>query len=118
MADQVRSKPGRGEISERVHRYVTAAVEAEADQLRAITSQGSRNVTLFQAAIKLGQLVGAGLLTQPDAETVLRDATAHHPAIGGGYTHSQINATIASGITKGIREPRQLPTDLLTGSRP
>lgn len=99
------------DASERVRAYVEAAVSGEIRRLAEATAPGNRNHTLLLASIALGQLVGARLLDQTSAEQTLWDACQHH--IGAGaYTPNQATATIASGINRGIREPRTLPHNL------
>lgn len=93
--------------SPRVDRYVSAAVDGE---LRRVVSacEGRRNDALFVASVAIGQLVGAELMSRAEAETTLELAANGHLA-AGAYSQSQARKTIASGLTRGQREPRQLP---------
>ncbi len=98
--------------SDRVKRYVAAALNSELDRL-ATTSEGQRNHTLFTASIAVGQLVGAALLPATEAEEALEQAAASHVA-AGAYSSGQARKTIASGLRRGQREPRRLPANLTT----
>jgi hypothetical protein len=85
-------------------RYVMAAVERE---LAAVSGakEGDRNVTLHQAAIKLGTLAAAGAIAQSAAETVLFSA-----AISAGLPADEIRKTLASGLKFGVQHPRPVPS--------
>jgi len=89
---------------ERLNRYVAAAVAAEC---RKVTQahQGSRNHTLFCAAVALGQLVAGGALPEETAHHALTTSAAVHVA-AGGFTAAEAEATIRSGFTTGARNPR------------
>ncbi len=63
-------------------------------------SQGSRNNTLNDAAYKVGGLVGAGRLSQGDAEAALLSA-----ALACGLEEVAARKTIASGLNAGIAKP-------------
>ncbi len=69
---------------------------------------GTRNQTLFTAAVALGQLVGGGLVDAYTVRDHLRRAVADHIA-AGAFTASEADATISSGLTRGILEPRTGP---------
>jgi hypothetical protein len=91
-------------------RYVTSAVQGEVQRVMDARSQGQgRNDTLNRSAFILGTLVGAGALDQLDAENALTQA-----AYAVGLDHDsnsnprQIEATIRSGLTAGMRNPRRL----------
>ncbi|MEL7208326.1 MAG: bifunctional DNA primase/polymerase [Actinomycetota bacterium] len=105
-----RTAPGF-EQSERVRRYIDAALDNSAAQLQSVNAIGTRNRTLFEVARSLGQLVGAGALAETTAERVLWANTTHFLTLGR-CTQSELAATIASGLRSGRRMPRQLPTDL------
>ena len=81
--------------------YAMAAWRGEQAAVRA-APVGERNATLNTAALKLGQLVGAGALARQDVEVALRDA-----ARDVGLEDREIAATIRSGIEAGIADPRQ-----------
>lgn len=89
-------------------RYAAAAIAGETARVR-MAPAGTRNQTLFTAAVALGQLVGGGLV---DAHTVrdhLRRAVADHIR-AGAFTVGEADATISSGLTRGILEPRTGPS--------
>lgn len=88
----------------RLDRYVAAAIEGETHRIHA-APEGSRNQTLFTSSVALGQLVGADLLDQDHAQAVLLDA-AHPHLAAGAYSRRQAEATIASGLRRGIQQPR------------
>ena len=68
---------------------------------------GGRNTALHTAAVKLGTLVGAGLLTEYEAERVLLEA-----ARASGYISTdgerQARKTVTSGLRWGIAHPREV----------
>ncbi len=68
--------------------------------------KGTRNDTLNQAAIALGELVGAGYLTQSEVENALFDAAADYRSDDGD---GAAMSTIASGMKKGMAQPRHKP---------
>lgn len=82
--------------------YVRAALEAERDNV-ANAPQGVRNHTLNAAAFSLGTLVGAGVL---DSETVYETLLSAASACGLGDRES--HRTIASGLSSGIKNPREV----------
>lgn len=88
----------------RLARYAQAALEREAATVTA-APQGQRNHTLNRAAYNLGTLVGAGALDPHLVETSLA-----HAAEAAGLGPRETIATIQSGLTNGIAQPRQLPT--------
>jgi hypothetical protein len=83
-------------------RYTAAALDGET-RLVAETREGGRNHQLNISAMKLGQLVGAGLLDRGTAEAELTRA-----ALAAGLEPHAIRATINSGMTFGIANPRQV----------
>lgn len=92
----------------RLARYAQAALEGEIATV-ASAVQGQRNHVLNRAAYKLGTLVGAGALDQGLAETSLSEA-----AQTAGLCPKEAEATIRSGLTDGIANPRELPTSTST----
>jgi hypothetical protein len=84
----------------RARRYFDAAVARELEQV-ARARPGTRNDTLNRAAFRLGQLAGAGLGTLDELAKQLRDA-----ALRSGLPESEADATIASGLSAGARQPR------------
>jgi hypothetical protein len=86
--------------------YVRAAVEGEVVNVIG-ASIGSRNQTLHRAAVKLGTLVGAGVLAEHEAIDVLVEAAgaSGYVSTDGERTARQ---TIQSGLAWGVRHPRQV----------
>ena len=80
---------------------VPAIVAREARRVRTALV-GSRNSALNTAAFLIGKLVGAGKITEADGWGILQTAAKKH--IGDhGFTYSEMNRTIWSGLTAGIR---------------
>lgn len=88
----------------RLRRYVWSAVQGEHDNVAA-AGEGSRNQTLYKAAVKLGSLVGAGMLDEPDAREAL---LAGAQAATDPLPEWEARRTIDSGLQYGIAHPRQL----------
>jgi hypothetical protein len=89
----------------RVPAYVAAAVAGEA-QAVSHARTGTRNHTLFRAAVNLGQLVGAGLLDEATAEEALLAAAARHVGFEG-FTNTEAHRTVSNGLRRGVRNPRR-----------
>ena len=85
-------------------RYAASALDGECRAVAGM-AEGGRNDRLNIAAVKLGSLVGAGLLS---AETVRAELTAAAHACG--LDPMETRKTIASGMTFGIANPRQVET--------
>jgi hypothetical protein len=82
--------------------YVLAAVEGEAREV-AEARAGQRNNRLNQAAYRLGQLVGAGLVAEASVSAVLLAAAAV-----AGLSEREASATVRSGLRAGVRHPRDV----------
>jgi hypothetical protein len=82
--------------------YALAALNDEVDRLRN-AANGTRNNTANNAAFALGQLAGAGLLTESEIEQALLSA-----ALSAGLDEGEALTTIRSGIAAGARQPRQV----------
>ena len=82
--------------------YARAAVDREADEVAA-TQVGQRNHRLNTAAFSLGQLVGAGLISQDTVAQRLLNA-----ARVSGLSEHEALRTIDSGLRAGRAQPRQL----------
>jgi predicted P-loop ATPase len=82
--------------------YATRALEEECKKV-ANAGEGTRNHTLNGAAFSLGQIVGAGLLSEGDAERELWNA-----AMAAGLEEGETQKTIASGLRDGKQQPRQV----------
>jgi len=87
-------------------KYVMAALEGEVQRVLD-TGSGGRNHQLNRSAFALGQLVGAYLLSQLAAETALR-AAADAIGLMSDDGPRQVEATIASGLGAGIKQPRHV----------
>jgi len=83
--------------------YAAAALAGESATVAA-AQPGSRNHTLYTAALKLGGLVAAGALPENDVKVVL--ATA---AISAGLPEDEALKTLSSGLAAGMTTPRVLP---------
>jgi hypothetical protein len=101
----LRAPPPTG--TERVRKYVWAAVQGEHDRI-AGTPEGARNDTLHRAAVRLGGLVGAGVLDERDAYDALMAGVQASPQ---PLPEREADATITRGLAYGIRNPRQLHMD-------
>ena len=97
-------KPVRTEVAFRVGTnpipYGEAALKSEVSAVLN-AAEGVRNVTLNNAAMKLGTLVGGGVL---DAALVASSLLSAGLQIGLGQ--KECEATIRSGMTAGIQQPR------------
>jgi bifunctional DNA primase/polymerase-like protein len=82
--------------------YVVAAVEGEAREV-AQAPAGQRNNRLNLAAYRLGQLVGAALVSEAGVSAVLLAAAAT-----AGLAEHEARATVRSGLTAGARHPRDV----------
>ena len=88
--------------------YVRGAVDRETAQVAA-AAPGTSHATLLAAAGKLGQLVGAGALSEPDARAALLPAaTAHLGKWSCDCTEQSIRRTIDDGLRYGQQLPRRL----------
>jgi hypothetical protein len=83
--------------------WALAALRDEARRVAA-APEGSRNHTLNRAAFRLGQLAGGGLLPADEVSAALAAA-----ATQAGLPPAEADRTIRSGVTAGIRVPRQVP---------
>lgn len=81
-------------------RYADMALSYECRDIRT-ARQGNRNNQLFISARNIGQIVGDQMLMQSTAEAALLAA-----AVTAGLDEREALATINSGMTKGIAEPR------------
>jgi hypothetical protein len=61
---------------------------------------------LFHAAVRLGTLVGAGVLDEPDVHCQLRAAASVHNGIDR-FTAGEAERAIANGLRYGQARPRQ-----------
>jgi Bifunctional DNA primase/polymerase, N-terminal/D5 N terminal like len=96
---------GPGAFTDRGRAYAEAALRKECEAV-AGTGEGSRNDRLNAAALKLGQLVAGGLLSESEVRTGLEDAARQC-----GLPPREAKATIASGLRVGMRDPRGRPNN-------
>lgn len=87
-------------LGEAISAWVRAAILDEAARVRQ-APDGRRNATLNRAAFSLGQIVATGIV---DADTV-RQALSDS-ALTAGLGQREIDATIRSGLTAGLQQPR------------
>jgi putative DNA primase/helicase len=92
---------------DRVARYVCAAIEGECREVASMKPNTGRNHRLFVASAKLGELVGAGVLAIELAETALERAASDCGLIAEDGLRA-IQATIRSGLTRGVQNPREV----------
>ncbi len=93
----------------RVSAYAHAAFENELDAV-ARAPEGRRNDTLYQAALKLGTLAGAGRLPIAAIKAALMAAAAHNGLVQEDGARA-VSATIDSGLRSGFAHPRALPAE-------
>jgi len=84
--------------------YLRAILDGEAERVRT-AAPGSRNNALNIAAFLLGQLVAADVITEHEAWAILQTAAGKHIGIQG-FTESEMNRTIYSGLTGGMQRSR------------
>ena len=89
--------------------YVRAAVTGELARVRG-ARPGTRNTNLYIAAASLGQLAREGLLQTGWITTALHNAALEANIHGEANSGREIEATIRSGLNKGLREPRRTRT--------
>lgn len=80
--------------------YTEKALQDECDAI-ATAMDGEQNNTINVAAFNVGQLVGAGALSESEAREALRSA-----ARAGNHPESRALPTIESGLRAGMAEPR------------
>jgi len=85
--------------------YIAAAIEGETQRVRT-APRGRHNITLYLAAIALGQLVAGGALAETTARAALAQAAVGHVASPCKCTTPDIEATIVSGLRAGAKRPR------------
>jgi len=90
--------------ADREKNWARAALEGEYKRV-ASAQQRTRNDTLNRAAFALGQIVGAGLLDRREVESALYAAACACGLVTDDGERS-VNATIKSGLTAGVGQPR------------
>ena len=81
-------------------KYGLTALHAEAEKVRTATNH-TRNDTLNRSIFAIGHLVGGGEVSQSMAENLLLEA-----ALAVGLEEKEARATIKSGLTAGMAQPR------------
>jgi hypothetical protein len=102
-------RPIRVGSVDRTARYVAAAINGECGAVAAMGPNTGRNFRLFQAAARLGELVGAGLAPQTMVEDQLEEA-ANECGLTQEDGRRAVLATIASGLSRGLTNPREIAT--------
>lgn len=108
ISEQAQAKADRPRTERRDKRpYAEAALRAEV-QAVASCINGNRNNQLNTSAFSLGTLVGTGELSEGEVIGALYDA-----AVACGLVaedgHRAVMATINSGLSEGIKHPREIP---------
>ncbi|MEO8926407.1 MAG: hypothetical protein ABI306_04515, partial [Caulobacteraceae bacterium] len=99
--------PMRFRSADRAARYVAAVVDGECREVARMGPASGRNHRLFRAGINLGSLVGASLIAESDAEGWL-EAAADDCGLVREDGRRAVLATIASGLKRGIAQPREV----------
>jgi len=86
--------------------YTLAALRGEAERVRS-APLGQHNAALCRAAYALGQLIGAGLLTEDIARTHLTTAAQALIRADCDCTPQEIARVIGAGLAAGTRNPRR-----------
>jgi hypothetical protein len=94
-------------------KYAAKALDGEFERVSRAGS-GTRNHTLNAAAFALGQLVGAGLLSEAQVTRTLQTA-ASNCGLTGEDGPQVVDATIASGLKAGMAKPT--PTEAPVGEK-
>lgn len=102
LLDLVKAKPAPA-ASIGDNAYAEAALDRELGMVRR-AAEGTRNDTLNRAAFNLGQLIGAGRLSDGIVRRLLLST-----AVAIGLSEHEAQATIASGMRDGMAAPRQVP---------
>src|SRR5690606_16616857 len=101
---------------DRVRKYALAALDTEIQNV-ATAGRGGRNDALNRAAFALGQLIGAGALSESVVTAALEDAAAICGLIRDDGLRS-VRATIRSGLRDGMAAPRDLSEIAASRRRP
>lgn len=99
--------PIRAGSTDRLANYVAAAIDGECRELAAMPPNTGRNLRLFKAAARLGEVVGARLVPQAMVEEAL-EAAADDCGLVCEDGRRAVLATIASGLARGIAKPREV----------
>ncbi|WP_293964605.1 phage/plasmid primase, P4 family [Sphingomonas sp.] len=93
-----------GDVDDDVRKYALAALDGECRDIQTAAS-GQRNARLNEGAFKVATLVAAGALSEVVARSSIEAAARANP---GGDDERQLIATIDSGWTAGLANPRDL----------
>ncbi len=100
------------DVSDDIRKYAMVAVEAECRDIRN-AGTGGRNGQLNASAFKVATLVAAGAIDEGFARACVEAAARANP---GNDDDRQLAATIESGWTAGLEQPRDL-TEVTASSR-
>ena len=93
-------------LNDKRHRpYAAAALDGWANKVAA-APEGTRNNTLNDAAFAMGTMIAPGWIERAVVEQRL-----HAAATAAGLTHDEIIATLASGISAGLKKSHAEPED-------
>lgn len=92
-------------IDEKALKWAQNILNAEASSL-AVAPKGDRNNQLNKVAFKLGQLEGAGLLSQHEVEASLLDACAQNGLLYEVDGEKAVRQSMQSGLNTGRAQPR------------
>jgi hypothetical protein len=98
----------------REQRWARGILASECADLAAMVPGSGRNDRLNLAAFRAGQLVGAGLLAEGEAEAALL-GTARACGVGTSSARPyarEVDKTVASGMRAGIARPRVMDTSI------
>lgn len=90
--------------TDRRSKYLEAAVNAELARI-AMSEPGTRNNTVFEASVALGQLCASGALNTEEIKGMLT-----HAALKVGQRPTEAARTVASGLKTGAYRPRVVNT--------
>jgi len=100
--------------AERAARYAEGALRKECGRV-AQAKHGQRNNTLYSAAANMGELVGGRWIERDSVEVALRDAAGACGLLEDSG-EAGVDATIRSGIERGLQQPRELRGDGLSST--
>lgn len=95
---------------QRIDAYVQAALQGETTTVTQATP-GTRAHTVFRAAARLGELVGAGVLDEATARNTLLAAAASLDTPTDRFTRREAERHVTNGIVRGLRNPRPLRSE-------
>lgn len=95
----------RPAASEREIAYAENALADEVEKLSAMREGEGRNTALNAAALRIGEMVGAGWIERGKVEQALREASVQNGYVAKDGERAA-NATLQSGLEAGIAKPR------------